>query len=139
MTTWIPGKPSHVRIEASVRCFDAPQGYGFLAPTGGEPDVFCHISVVHGSGFETLPEGAKVICDIVRRPGNAAVTHIHAVDAATSAGSLSGNRHSWEKIMTRSLKTAVAAATLAALSAIVAARNTLRHSGLPPRAKPGAP
>lgn len=90
MTTWKPGKPSHVRIEASVRCFDPAQGYGFLAPSDGEPDVFCHISVVRESGFETLPEGATVICDIVRRPRNAAVTHIHAVADAPGTPSRKG-------------------------------------------------
>ena len=61
MTTWIPGKPSHVRIEASVKWFDAARGYGFLALLDGQPDVFCHISVVRGAGFETLPEGATVV------------------------------------------------------------------------------
>ena len=84
MTTWVPGKPSHLRIEASVRWFDAAKGYGFLAPSDGSPDVFFHISVVRGAGFETLDEGATVICDIVRRPKNAAVARIHAVDAAPS-------------------------------------------------------
>ena len=84
MTTWIPGKPSHVRIEASVRWFDPARGYGFLTLSDGQPDVFCHISVVRRAGFETLPEGATVICDIVRHPKNAAVTRIHAIDTAAS-------------------------------------------------------
>ncbi|MCE2494844.1 MAG: cold shock domain-containing protein [Alphaproteobacteria bacterium] len=84
MTTWIPEKPSHEHVSASVRWFDAASGYGFLALSDGQPDVFCHISVVRGAGFETLPEGAAVICDIVRHPKNAAVTHIHAVNAGTS-------------------------------------------------------
>ena len=83
MTTWVPGKPTHLRIEASVKCFDA-QGYGFLTPSDGSPNVFCHISVVRGAGFETLDERATVICDIVTRPKNAAVTRIHAVDTAAS-------------------------------------------------------
>ena len=81
-----------MRIQASVRCFDATKGYGFLAPSDGEPDAFCHISVVQESGFETLPEGATVICDIVRRPKNAAVTHIHSVDAAPGTPSPKGAR-----------------------------------------------
>ena len=68
-----------MRIEASVRWFDAARGYGFLALLDGQPDVFCHISVVRGAGFETLPEGATVVCDIVRHPKNAAVTRIHAI------------------------------------------------------------
>ena len=88
MTTWIPGKPSHVRIEASVRWFDAARGYGFLALLDGQPDVFCHISVVRGAGFETLPEGATVVCDIVRHPKNAAVTRIHAICTEASPACL---------------------------------------------------
>ena len=84
MTTWVPGKPTHLRIEASVRCFDVAKGYGFLTPSDGSPDVFCHISVVRGAGLETLDERATVICDIVRRPKNAAVTRIHAADTAAS-------------------------------------------------------
>ena len=62
-----------------MRWFDPAKGYGFLALSGGQPDVFCHISVVLGAGFETLPEGATVVCDIVRHPKNAAVTRIHAI------------------------------------------------------------
>ena len=84
MTTWIPGKPSHVRVKTSVRWFDATIGYGFMALSDGRPDVFCHISVVRGAGFETLPEGATVICDIVRHPKNAAVTRIHAIVTGAS-------------------------------------------------------
>lgn len=91
MTAWKPGQPSHFRIEASVRWFDPAKGYGFLAPTGGQPDVFCHISVVRGAGFETLAEGATVICDIVQHPKNAAVTRIHAVGTAASP-SVPGNK-----------------------------------------------
>lgn len=85
MTTWIPGKPSHLRVETSVRWFDPARGYGFLAFSDGQPDVFCHISVVHRAGFETLPEGATVICDVVRHPKNAAVTRIHAIDTGASS------------------------------------------------------
>ena len=60
------------------------KGYGFLTPSDDSPDVFCHISVVRNVGFETLDEGATVVCDIVRRPKNAAVTRIHALDTVPS-------------------------------------------------------
>ena len=67
-----------------MRWFDPARGYGFLALSDGQPDVFCHVSVVRGAGFETLAEGATVICDIVRHPKNAAVTRIHAIDTGAS-------------------------------------------------------
>lgn len=67
-----------------MRWFDPARGYGFLALSDGRPDVFYHISVVRGAGCETLPEGATVICDIVRHPKNAAVTRIHAIDTMAS-------------------------------------------------------
>jgi cold shock protein len=44
----------------TVKWFDEKKGYGFIAPEGGEKDVFVHHSQIAGDGFKTLQEGAKV-------------------------------------------------------------------------------
>ena len=44
----------------TVKWFNTSKGFGFIAPEGGDKDVFVHISAVQRSGLQDLPEGAKV-------------------------------------------------------------------------------
>ena len=41
----------------TVKWFNATKGYGFIAPDGGEKDVFVHVSAVERAGLGTLREG----------------------------------------------------------------------------------
>ena len=44
----------------TVKWFNDAKGYGFIAPEGGGKDLFVHHSAISGSGFKSLPEGARV-------------------------------------------------------------------------------
>jgi len=44
----------------TVKWFDDAKGYGFIAPDDGGKDLFVHFRNIAGSGFRSLPEGAKV-------------------------------------------------------------------------------
>ena len=46
--------------EGTVKFFNTPKGYGFIAPDDGGKDAFVHISAVERSGLSTLNEGQKV-------------------------------------------------------------------------------
>jgi cold shock protein len=68
----------HVRIEGRVKWFDVSKGYGFVVPEGGfvprsdKPggdggDVLLHISTLRKHGRDSVPEGARIVCDVARR------------------------------------------------------------------------
>ena len=68
------------RMVASVKWYDAAKGFGFLAPGGGLPDIFCHLTAVQASRYETLLPGAAVTCEVVDTEKGPQVSRILAVD-----------------------------------------------------------
>ena len=71
-------------ISAPVKLYDAAKGYGFLAPGGGLPDIFCHASVLRKVGLDMLIEGATVTCETVQGDRGPQVARILAVDFSTA-------------------------------------------------------
>ena len=55
------------RINGTVKWFNGPKGYGFLARDGGD-DVFVHFSAIQGEGFKNLQEGQKVEFTVEQGP-----------------------------------------------------------------------
>ena len=44
----------------TVKFFNSDKGYGFIAPDGGAPDNFVHITAVEQSGMATLEKDQRV-------------------------------------------------------------------------------
>jgi CspA family cold shock protein len=55
----------HVAV-GTVKWFNPTKGYGFIAPNGGDKDVFVHISAVERAGLGTLNEGQQVEYELAR-------------------------------------------------------------------------
>ncbi|MDE0173256.1 MAG: cold shock domain-containing protein [Defluviicoccus sp.] len=84
------------RVSAPVKLYDAARGYGFLAPGGGLPDIFCHASVLREVGLDMLIEGATVTCETVRGDRGPQVARILAVDFSTAGPARGAGRPPWE-------------------------------------------
>src|SRR5271163_2692115 len=62
----------------TVKFFNDAKGFGFIAPDGGEADVFVHISAVERAGLPGLSEGDEVAFEIEqdRRSGKASAVDL---------------------------------------------------------------
>lgn len=48
----------------TVKFFNTDKGYGFIAPDGGGPDSFVHISAVERAGMSTLNKEQRVTYEV---------------------------------------------------------------------------
>ena len=49
-----------MRHNGTVKFFDHTRGFGFIAPDGGDKDVFVHVTALERSGVTSIKEGDKV-------------------------------------------------------------------------------
>lgn len=49
-----------MRLNGTVKFYNSTRGFGFIAPDGGDKDVFVHASALERSGMSSLQEGDKV-------------------------------------------------------------------------------
>jgi len=73
-------------VVGSVKWFDATRGFGFIATDGDRGDVLVHFSVLRDHGRRTLPEGARVACEVVARDRGLQARRIVAIDLSTATG-----------------------------------------------------
>ncbi len=62
----------------TVKFFNAAKGFGFIAPEGGDKDVFVHASAVESAGMDTLVEGQRVSFDVITERGKLAASNLKA-------------------------------------------------------------
>jgi CspA family cold shock protein len=49
-----------MRVAGTVKFFSTAKGFGFIAPSDGQKDVFVHATALERAGIHTLHEGDKV-------------------------------------------------------------------------------
>jgi len=63
--------------KGTVKWFNATKGFGFIAPEGGNRDVFVHISALERAGIRALNDGQAVTFDIESgRDGRESATNL---------------------------------------------------------------
>ena len=71
-------------VTGTVKWFNPSKGFGFITLDDGSPDVFCHASVVGQAGYDSLEQGATVVCDITQGHKGPQVSRIASVDMSTA-------------------------------------------------------
>jgi len=112
------GRESHevaVRISGRVKWFDGGKGYGFVVPDDatqtGLKDVLLHVTCLRHAGRDGAPEGAPVVCDVVKRPKGWQVLEIIELD--DSAAPLADDRARAQSDQPRQRANAAATASAA--------------------------
>jgi CspA family cold shock protein len=72
-------------VEGHVKWFDATRGFGFVVPDDIEVgDVLLHFSVLRDHGRRTLPEGARVTCEVALGQRGLQATRLVAFDLSSA-------------------------------------------------------
>lgn len=73
-----------VEIAGLIKWFDASKGYGFIVPDSGSTDILLHVTCLRAGGFQTAYEGARVHCQVLKRPKGMQAFHIISMDESTA-------------------------------------------------------
>ena len=57
-----------MRQKGTVKFFNHNRGFGFIAPEGGDKDVFVHITALEKSGLPALEDGTAVTFEVEDDP-----------------------------------------------------------------------
>ncbi len=82
----LPGR----RVEAKVKWFSAGKGFGFVTLSDGSQDAFLPMAVLRRAGYEDVPEGASITCEIGAGAKGPLVTTVLNVDRITATGPSGG-------------------------------------------------
>ena len=73
-----------VELSGVIKWFDVSKGYGFIVPDGGGADILLHVTCLRRDGFQTAYEGARVVCEVLRRPKGLQAFRIRSMDDSTA-------------------------------------------------------
>lgn len=63
-------------LNGTVKWFNPTKGYGFIAPSNGDKDVFVHISALEEANIRSLDEGDKVSFEIENNKGKSSAINL---------------------------------------------------------------
>lgn len=69
------------RETGTVKWFNDQKGFGFIARSNGEKDVFVHHSAIMGQGYKTLKEGDHVEFEVEEGAKGPAAANVERVGA----------------------------------------------------------
>jgi CspA family cold shock protein len=76
--------PGVFQASGIVKWFDPSKGYGFIVPDEDLPDILLHVTCLRHSGLQTVREGARMICEVMKSPRGLQAVRISSVDDSTA-------------------------------------------------------
>ncbi len=73
-----------IEIAGSIKWFDVSKGFGFIVPDTGGEDILLHVTCLRKDGYQTAPEGARIVCEIVQRERGYQAFRIISMDETTA-------------------------------------------------------
>ncbi len=73
-----------VEVAGRIKWFDVAKGYGFVVPDEGGHDILLHVTVLRRDGFQTAPEGARIVCEAQKRVKGMQVFRVVSLDESTA-------------------------------------------------------
>jgi CspA family cold shock protein len=73
-----------VEVAGRIKWFDVSKGYGFIVPDGGGADVLLHVTVMRRDGYQTAPEGARIVCEAQQRSRGLQAFRVISLDESTA-------------------------------------------------------
>jgi len=73
-----------IEIAGAIKWFDVSKGFGFIVPDDDMPDVLLHVTCLRRDGFQTAQEGARIVCEIVKRDRGYQAFRVLSIDDSTA-------------------------------------------------------
>jgi cold shock protein len=76
--------PPGRRVEARVKWFNAAKCFGFVTMSDGSPDAFLPMAILRRAGYDDVPEGASITCEVGAGAKGPLVMDVLNVDVSTA-------------------------------------------------------
>ena len=76
--------PEVFQASGTVKWFDPSKGYGFIVADDNLPDILLHVTCLRHSGLQTIREGARMVCEVMKSPRGLQAVQISSVDNSTA-------------------------------------------------------
>lgn len=71
-------------VAGTIKWFDVSKGYGFILPETNGPDILLHVTCLRNDGYQTAPEGARIVCEVVEREKGLQALRVLSMDESSA-------------------------------------------------------